>query len=105
MNEWGGFVDPDQAFYRHYRQPPQGVDFRRWGNPEVDRLLDEGRRTLDRNRRKAIYDRVQTMLADDPISVPLYAPHLLYSLNRKIQGFRPYPTGFLYGLRFVWIEE
>lgn len=104
MNEWGGFVDPDQAFYRHYRQPPQGVDFRRWGNPEVDRLLDEGRRTLDRNRRKAIYDRVQTMLADDPISVPLYAPHLLYSLNRKIKGFRPYPTGFLYGLRFVWIE-
>ncbi len=105
MNEWGGFVDPDQAFYRHYHTPPQGVDFRRWGNKEADRLLDEGRVTLDRTRRKVVYDRIQMMVADDPISVPLYAPNLLYSLNKKIKGFQPYPTGFMYGLRFVWIEE
>jgi peptide/nickel transport system substrate-binding protein len=56
MNEWGGFVDPDQAFYRHYRTPPNGMDFRRWNNKEIDRLLDEGRSTLDRTRRKQIYD-------------------------------------------------
>ncbi|MDR7522808.1 MAG: ABC transporter substrate-binding protein [Armatimonadota bacterium] len=105
MNEWGGFIDPDQAFYRHYHTPPKGVDFRRWNNAEVDRLLDEGRTTLDRNRRKAIYDRIQMIMAEDPISIPLYAPNLLYSMNRKVKGFRPYPTGFLFGLRDVWIEE
>ncbi|MDR7555102.1 MAG: ABC transporter substrate-binding protein [Armatimonadota bacterium] len=104
MNEWGGFVDPDQAFYRHYHTPPKGVDFRRWANPEVDRLLDEGRGTLDRTRRKQIYDRVQMLMAEDPISVPLYAPNLLYSMQHKVKGFRPHPTGFLYGLREVWIE-
>src|SRR5918996_2534775 len=85
MNEWGGFVDPDQALYRHYHTPPKGMDFRRWGSPEADRLLDEGRTTLDREKRKAVYDRVQTMMAEDPISVPLYAPDLLYSVNRKLQ--------------------
>ncbi|HEX7125433.1 MAG TPA: ABC transporter substrate-binding protein [Thermodesulfobacteriota bacterium] len=104
MNEWGGFVDPDQAFYRHYRTPPKGMDFRRWGSAEADRLLDEGRSTLDRARRKAIYDRVQALMAEDPISIPLYAPNLLYSVSRKLKGFRPYPTGFLYGLRFAWLS-
>ena len=104
MNEWGGFIDPDQTFYRHYHTPPKGVDFRRWNNPEVDRLLDEGRTTIDRNRRKTIYDRVQTIMAEDPISIPLYAPNLLYSMSRKVKGFRPYPTGFLFGLREVWVE-
>jgi ABC-type transport system substrate-binding protein len=54
---------------------------------------------------KQIYDRVQMIMADDPISIPLYAPNLLYSMRGKIKGFRPYPTGFMYGLRFVWIEE
>lgn len=104
MNEWGGFIDPDQTFYRHYHTPPKGVDFRRWGNAEIDRLLDEGRVTLDRNRRKAIYDRVQTMMAEDPISIPLYAPNLLYSMTRKVKGFRPHPTGFMFGLRETWVE-
>ncbi|MDR7545394.1 MAG: ABC transporter substrate-binding protein, partial [Armatimonadota bacterium] len=47
MNEWGGFVDPDQTFYRHFHTPPKGMDFRRWNHPEIDRLLDEGRTTLD----------------------------------------------------------
>lgn len=104
MNEWGGFVDPDQTFYRHYHTPPKGMDFRRWNNAEIDRLLDEGRSTLDRNRRKQIYDRVQTIMAEDPISIPLYAPNSLYSMNRKIKGFRPYPTGFMFGLRETWVE-
>lgn len=105
MNEWGGFVDPDQTFYRHYHTPPKGMDFRRWNNAEIDRLLDDGRTTLDRNRRKQIYDRVQTMMAEDPISIPLYAPNSLYSMNRKVRGFKPYPTGFMFGLRETWLAE
>ncbi len=103
MNVWGGFVDPDQTFYRHYHSPPKGMDFRRWNNPEVDRLLDEGRVTLEPEKRRPIYRRVQQLMAEDPISVPLYAPNLLYSLQKSVQGFRPHPTGFHYGLRFAWM--
>lgn len=102
MNVWGGFVDPDQAFYRHFRTPPLGMDFRRWNNAEADRLLDEGRVTLDREARKPIYDRVQHLMAEDPITIPLYAPNLIYGLQQSVQGFEPHPTGFHYGLRFAW---
>jgi peptide/nickel transport system substrate-binding protein len=101
MNEWGGFVDPDQAFHRHFHSAPGGKDFRRWRNAKADELLDAGRTTLDRGRRKQIYDQVQRLLAEDPISIPLYSPDLLYAMQRTVKGFQPHPTGFHYGLRFA----
>jgi peptide/nickel transport system substrate-binding protein len=105
MNEWGGFVDPDQAFHRHFHSAPGGKDFRRWKNAQADELLDSGRTTLDRARRKEIYDRVQRLMADDPISIPLYSPDLLYAMQKTVKGFQPHPTGFFYGLRFASLER
>jgi peptide/nickel transport system substrate-binding protein len=104
MNEWGGFVDPDQAFHRHFHSAPGGKDFRRWKNPKADELLDAGRATLDRARRKQIYAQVQRMMAEDPITIPLYSPDLLYAMQKTVKGFQPHPTGFHYGLRFASLE-
>jgi peptide/nickel transport system substrate-binding protein len=104
MNEWGGFVDPDQAFHRHFHSAPGGKDFRRWKNAKADELLDAGRTTLDRARRKQIYDQVQRLLAEDPISIPLYSPDLLYAMQKTVKNFQPHPTGFYYGLRFASLE-
>jgi peptide/nickel transport system substrate-binding protein len=105
MNEWGGFVDPDQAFHRHFHSAPGGKDFRRWKNSKADEWLDAGRTTLDRARRKQIYDQVQRLMAEDPISIPLYSPDLLYAMQKGLKGFQPHPTGFYYGLRFAWLER
>jgi peptide/nickel transport system substrate-binding protein len=105
MNEWGGFVDPDQAFHRHFHSAPGGKDFRRWKNAQADELLDLGRTTLDRARRKEIYDRVQRLMAEDPITIPLYSPDLLYAMQKGVKSFQPHPTGFYYGLRFATLER
>ena len=105
MNEWGGFVDPDQAFHRHFHSAPGGKDFRRWKNARADELLDAGRTTIDRPKRKPIYDQVQRMMAEDPITIPLYSPDLLYAMQKTVKGFQPHPTGFYYGLRFAWLER
>ena len=105
MNEWGGFVDPDQAFHRHFHSAPGGKDFRRWNNKKADELLDAGRTTLDRAKRKQLYDQVQRLMAEDPITIPLYSPDLLYAMQKGVKGFRPHPTGFYYGLRFAWLER
>jgi len=105
MNEWGGFVDPDQAIHRHFHSAPGGKDFRRWNNKKADELLDAGRTTLDRAKRKQLYDQVQRLMAEDPITIPLYSPDLLYAMQKGVKGFRPHPTGFYYGLRFAWLER
>jgi len=105
MNDWGGFVDPDQTFFRHFHSAPSGKDFRRWGSKKADELLETGRATLERARRKPIYDQLQQLLAEDPISIPLYSPDLLYAMQKSLRGFQPHPTGFYYGLRFAWLER
>jgi len=105
MNDWGGFIDPDQAFYRHFRSAPAGKDFRRWKSKKADELLDAGRETADRAKRKQIYDDVQRLMAEDPITIPLYSPDLLYAMQRNVKGFQPHPTGFYYGLRFAWLDR
>jgi peptide/nickel transport system substrate-binding protein len=104
MNDWGGYVDPDQAFHRHFHSAPGGRDFRRWKNKAADELMDSGRATLDRARRKQIYDQLQRMLAEDPITIPLYSPDLLYVRQKSLKGFEPHSTGFYYGLRFTSLE-
>lgn len=104
MNDWGGFVDPDQAFYRHFHSAPGGKDFRRWKNKAADEVMDAGRVTLDRAKRKALYDQLQRMVAEDAITIPLYSPDLLYVHQKTLKGFQPHSTGFYYGLRFASLE-
>jgi peptide/nickel transport system substrate-binding protein len=104
MNDWGGFVDPDQAFYRHFHSAPGGKDFRRWKNKTADELMDTGRITLDRAKRKPLYDQLQKMIAEDAITIPLYSPDLLYARQKTVKGFQPHSTGFYYGLRFASLE-
>ena len=104
MNDWGGFVDPDQAFYRHFHSAPGGKDFRRWKNKAADEVMDTGRVTLDRAKRKALYDQLQRMVAEDAITIPLYSPDLLYVRQKTLKGFQPHSTGFYYGLRFASLE-
>jgi len=104
MNDWGGFVDPDQAFYRHFHSAPGGKDFRRWKNKAADELMDTGRVTLDRAKRKALYDQLQRMVAEDAITITLYSPDLLYVRQKTLKGFQPHSTGFYYGLRFASLE-
>jgi peptide/nickel transport system substrate-binding protein len=104
MNDWGGFVDPDQAFYRHFHSAPGGKDFRRWKNKAADELMETGRVTLDPAKRKPLYDQLQKMIAEDAITIPLYSPDLLYARQKTVKGFQPHSTGFYYGLRFASLE-
>ncbi|MGI9254413.1 MAG: ABC transporter substrate-binding protein, partial [Thermomicrobiales bacterium] len=53
---WGGpFIDPDEFLYPEFHSK-QGFNPHLFADPEVDKLLEEGRATFDREGRKAIYD-------------------------------------------------
>jgi hypothetical protein len=45
------------------------------------------------------------MFAEDPITIPLYSPDLLYVRQKSLKGFQPHSTGFYYGLRFASLES
>jgi peptide/nickel transport system substrate-binding protein len=65
------FLEPDQIRNGLTTDDPGNIVF--YSNPEVDQLLQEGRATADFDDRKAIYDEVQAITAEEvPIITLMY---------------------------------
>ena len=73
-------------------------NFVNYANPEVDELLEKGRRTFDINERKKIYFRIQDILADELPYIFLYVPDALPIINSRFHGIEPAPIGIGYNL-------
>lgn len=101
-------TDPDYYFtYFHSSwipsaDNPDGFNRWRYRNAEVDRLTEAGRRELDRDRRKAIYDQVQAQVARDLPVVPLWHEDNVVLTNIDVQGYTITPNARLVGLRGAW---
>ena len=66
-----------------------------YANPQVDRLLESGRRTIDEHKRQAIYRKVHEIMADDFPCIFLYDADGLYAARPRIKGAKPTPLGIL----------
>src|SRR5947208_1786239 len=64
MNTTPGYADPDTAFFRALHST-KGQNWNSWSVPDLDAMLEEGRRTMDPKKRKEIYDRVQVMILEN----------------------------------------
>jgi peptide/nickel transport system substrate-binding protein len=91
---WGLGLDPDQyEIWHSSKTGPDQLNHVSYSNPEVDRLLEQGRRTFDRGRRTAIYREFQRVLAEDQPLVFLYVPEALTAVSSRIRGIEPAPAG------------
>lgn len=63
----GGNEDPDifEHVFSSQSFPPKRANRSYYVNPEVDRLIGQGKATVDQNERKQIYARLQRILAHD----------------------------------------
>jgi len=61
------FPDPDSLIYTllHSSQRGASGNFAWYRNPEVDRLIDEARTSLDQNKRKQLYWRIEEIVLED----------------------------------------
>ncbi|TPM87433.1 ABC transporter substrate-binding protein [Mesorhizobium sp. B2-3-3] len=79
-----------------------------WSNARFDKLLSEGKATLDFDKRKEIYGELQAILHDEgPSVIPVFAD-FLDAKSVRIKGFEPSSVSDLSGDRIierVWIEE
>jgi peptide/nickel transport system substrate-binding protein len=66
---WIGYSnqDPDifEDVFHSASFPPKRANRGRYSNPEVDRLVELGRRTVDQQKRREVYGEVQQILARD----------------------------------------
>jgi len=95
---WSLNPEPDQYSIWHSSQTgAREFNFLSYHNDHVDQALDAARRTFDVNKRKALYDQVQSELFNDVPVVFLYAPYALPVLNKRIRGVQQGPAGITYG--------
>ncbi len=85
--------DPDQYNYWHSTAIDNGFNDWCYSNVQVDKLLEAGRRETDPAQRKAIYDEIQAILAEDVAAVFLYHPKVLGGLNKNFTGMTEGPAG------------
>jgi len=62
--------------------------------PLVDALLDEGRTTLDLQKRKEIYHKIHELIASDYPAVFIASPYLLIGSNYRVKWIEQFPHAF-----------
>ena len=72
------------------------LNFITYQNPEVDRLLDEGASTYNRDERKKYYDEFQAIIAEDQPYTFLYVGDTLPIVSSRFRGIKPAPLGISY---------
>ncbi|MGZ3405242.1 MAG: ABC transporter substrate-binding protein [Polyangia bacterium] len=75
-----------------------GGNRERYRNPEVDALITQGRRTLDRDGRKQIYGQIQKLIARDVPVVSLWHEDNIAAMRKNVAGFVMLPTAQLSNL-------
>jgi peptide/nickel transport system substrate-binding protein len=96
---WMTSQDPDMYDIWHSSKTKPGeLNFIGYNNPEVDRLLGEGRSTFDLEQRKRAYFRIQEILAEEQPYTFLYVPDALPVVSARIRGIEPAPAGIGHNL-------
>ncbi len=79
LGEFNVPQDPDQYSLWHSIQPN---NITRYKNLRIDKLLEDGRQTIDQDKRKKIYADFQKYILDDPPATFLFFPYS-YEVSRK----------------------
>ena len=85
---WQGIVDPD-----HYHEvflstsvPPKGWNRGFYSDADVDHWIEDARRTVDRERRRALYANIQRRVAESLPYVSLYVMKAVAVHARDLAG-------------------
>jgi peptide/nickel transport system substrate-binding protein len=102
---FGVGVDPDPHIYYHSTQAEWGFNDTNFVDAEVDRLIDEGRRTMDFAARKQIYHRLHQRLHDTQPVTFMFFTEAIIGVDQRFQGVVPSPIGTLWNVEHWWVPE
>jgi len=88
--------DPDKNYlWWHSSQIDHGFNVFSYKNKKVDELLDRGRTTLDREKRRGIYHQFQREIYNDPPGIFLFWRDYLIGIHKRFRGVKVSPAGIL----------
>lgn len=103
----GGNEDPeifDYVFHSN-RITPRGANRTYYSNPEVDALIDQGRRELDPKTRAAAYAKLQAILANDLPYIELWYQENVMVHSKRVRGLTLNPAGNYDFLKTAELEK
>ena len=104
--DWVENFDPDSYTVWHSSQcENDGMNFMSYKNKKVDKLIEKGRITINKEERKEIYSEIQKMITEDSPYVFLWSPKGIVAVNKRIKGLSiPSPVGILVKSEKIYIE-
>src|SRR5215831_7254964 len=85
---WGYYsvFDADGILYDIFHS---GNPWAYYSSDELDKLIDEGRSTLDQERRKLIYSQVQQILTEEAAHLFLWGIYGIWGVNKRVEWSAP----------------
>ncbi len=102
---WGGVIDWDaKQVWHSSSEANKGSNFISYSNPAVDKLIDDSRVELNKEKRRKMKQKLYALIANDHPYVLFANPqYAYYAYDAKIQ--RPKPTyRFLVGVKTWWLQ-
>ncbi|WP_233720474.1 ABC transporter substrate-binding protein [Jiella avicenniae] len=100
---WSQRADPDGLI--HYLFASDGTaNSTGYGNPQVDKWIDEARRTSDEARRKDLYDQIQMQISKDLPYMPVGFSSEFNAMRKSVNGFVAMPDQ-IPRFRYVWKSQ
>ena len=103
---WSLGLDPDSYSIWHSSMYPQGFNFIKYNNPEVDKLLEQGRTTINKLDRKKIYTKSYKIISADQPYIFLWYPHSIIGVSDRVGGLsKPGPAGLFLNIEKVFVRD
>jgi peptide/nickel transport system substrate-binding protein len=93
FNYWIPYVpDPIYSLYWNFLTTESGCcNYGSYSNQRVDELITQGLTELDKDTYISILEEIQTIVAEDPPSIPLYHPSWNIAMLNNVKGYSYYP--------------
>ena len=97
---WTGVIDPHiyNLVLHSASMPPNGANRGRFENPEFDRLIEEGSRFSDPERRRPHYVAAQRILAEELPYISLYHKTNVAVMAAALEGYENYLSGEIHSV-------
>ena len=99
-----GQSDPDDFLFDVFHTGGGG-NFGEFTSPELDALLEEGRRASSQEERERIYEEAQALILEEAPHVFLFHSAQYEALQSYVRGFEHFPNTSYLGLRTTWLER
>ena len=101
----GGRPDPYPMYNRYFTKDGNLVKVSNYGDDTLDSLMQAGRKETDPAKRKDIFSKFESHLAEMSPWIWLSTSYSYTAQSKAVHGFEPSPTGALFSLSKVTIDK